>query len=179
LRSFFMADFSHDDRIAAWWAVARRDFKRRSSPPSPAVVADLADALRATFPGYLRDRFVLPPALVALVAATGGDFWQTLDEWHELWGTDTIVRNLALEVRVHDDRELIESAGPWVQFARSGDHHHFFLSCDATASHVGHVIEGDDDHPWLENGLLRGLGRAPLDLDGSLPLTDWLDRWRG
>jgi hypothetical protein len=81
-------------------------------------------------------------------------------------------------VRVHDDRELIESAGPWVQFARSGDHHHFFISCDAAASHVGHVIEGDDDHPWLENGLLRGLGRATLDLRGSLPLADWLERWR-
>jgi hypothetical protein len=43
---------------------------------------------------------------------------------------------------------------------------------------VGHVIEGDDDHPWLENGLLHGLGREPLDLADALPLCDWLERWR-
>lgn len=171
-------------RLEAWWRANRDELKPWVVPSrsaTPLVLAGpiaLAHALRAELPDYLRPRFALPPDLSDLVELLGGDTWRSLDEWDVLWDADVIVSNLALEVRVHDDRELIETAGPWVQFALSGDHHHFFIYCDDSAAHFGHVIEGDDDHPWLENGLLRGLGREPVDLRDALPLADWLDRWR-
>jgi hypothetical protein len=146
--------------------------------PVALTVDALPEALCDALPAALRPTFAVPPDLLALAALLGGQSWSTPDDWHDLWGLDVMVSNLASDVRVYGEMDLFESAGAWVQFARTGDHHHFYISCDSTSAYFGHVIEGDDDHPWLENGLLRGLGREPLDLRGALPLLDWLEQWR-
>ena len=165
----------HDPRIDAWWET----YGSRFTPAAPEVslaVEALPDALRAALPAELRAAVAVPPELTALLERTGGLARASEDGWDVLFSSERIANELAYAVGLHD-LAMIRTGGIWAQFAQSGDRSCYFISCEAGSPAFGLVIEGYDDHPWLENGLLRGLGTEPVSLDDAKPLVEWLAWW--
>ncbi|MCA9714288.1 MAG: hypothetical protein KC468_06340, partial [Myxococcales bacterium] len=52
--------------------------------------------------------------------------------------------------------------GPWVHFASYGDKHWLFLCCDRAHPEYGHVAEGYDVVPWMDEEELDYNLRAAL-----------------
>ena len=163
-------------------AVLRRALDELIKTPTALAPAELAThmaALQAAFVAALGPeaaaRFELPDELRLYLEAAGGAQY---DRSITLWSLAGMIRSTESWMRIKggEDPEERPADGPWIHVASYGDKHWLFLCCDRAHAEFGHVAEGYDLVPWMdEEELEYNLRYALVDPwgDESPPEARW------
>ncbi len=162
--------------------ILRRALDELIKSPTALTPDDMASqlaTLRAAFVEQLgreaAARFELPDAFTRYLEAAGGAQY---DRSVTFWSFASMVRSTAswLRIKGSADPEERPADGPWIHFASYGDKHWLFLCCDRGHPEFGHVAEGYDLIPWMdEEELEYNMRFALIDPwgDESPPEARW------
>jgi hypothetical protein len=106
-------------------------------------------------------RWDIPDDYAAFMQQIGGGWEWTaglgsslLSAKHVASATTSIFRSMVAERSAEDDGEP-EDDGLWLTIGYFSDRHDTLLCCDRAHRYYGYVLDGHDDHPWL-NGIYSG-----------------------
>jgi hypothetical protein len=124
------------------------------------------ESLLQTFAAYYGDdavaaRLDIPADYAAFMQQIGGGWEWTAGLGSILLSTKQVAaattstfRSMVAERSVEDDGEPGDD-GLWLTIGYFADRHDTLLCCDRSHRYYGYVVDGHDDHPWL-NGIYSG-----------------------
>jgi hypothetical protein len=134
--------------------------------------------IKALFAAHIGEKAVTErleiPADYAVFMEGAGGGW----EWRQgleqsLFTADNVAGGTARDYRLfvteRDEDDGPQDDGLWLRIGRYSDKHDTLLCCDRSHRLHGQVVDGHDDHPWL-NGL-----SSPFCQVVGESFTDWLE----
>jgi hypothetical protein len=158
------------DRLTSSWqrrsATARRLDRALTATARSIEWQQCVERLSQTFAAYygadaVTARFDIPDEYATFMQQIGGGWEWTaglgsilLSAKNVASASTSTFRSLVSERSAEEDGEP-EDDGLWLTIGYFSDRHDTLLCCDRSHRYYGYVIDGHDDHPWL-NGIYSG-----------------------
>jgi hypothetical protein len=158
------------ERIASAWQRrslnARRIDRALSDSERSIEWQQCVESLRQTFAAYygtdsVAARFDIPDDYATFMRQIGGGWeWSAglgsiLSSAKQVASASTSTFRSMVSERSEEDDGEVEDDGLWLTIGYFSDRHDTLLCCDRSHRYYGYVIDGHDDHPWL-NGIYSG-----------------------
>jgi hypothetical protein len=157
-------------RITTAWQRRRLTARRLDRQLSAIELAvewqHCVESLRHAFAAYhgadvVTARFYIPDDYATFMQQIGGGWeWSAglgsilLSAKNVASATTSTFQSLVSERSAEDD-DKPEDDGLWLTIGYYSDRHETLLCCDRSHRYYGYVVDGHDDHPWL-NGIYSG-----------------------